>query len=139
MEMCLNCFILSSALLFSLFFCFSNYSRRLEDFPTSPTSTAKQEFLYVGSHVSLNPNCPDDPPIHLSGLSSVYSFTQRFCTRMSDPIFVCEATFPSPSPQIYAYLMILNGPCSLNDQPSAEVTFEHAALFSEIRMQKIHS
>lgn len=78
-EWCLNCFIVSSALLFSHFLlCFSNYSRRLEDFPTSPTSTAKQEFLYVGSRVSQNQNCPDYTPfIHLGLLSLICAFSQH--------------------------------------------------------------
>lgn len=57
-------------------FCFPNYSLRLEDFPTSPTSTAKQEFLYVESRVSLNQNRPDyTPPIHLRGLSPICAFS----------------------------------------------------------------
>lgn len=94
--MFLNCFILSS-LLFSLFlFCFSNSSRRLEDFPTSPTSTAKQEFLYVGSHVSLNPNRPHDPPLPSSQwLDTNLFFHSAFWTLMSvcDNIYILTCLF----------------------------------------------
>lgn len=86
-EWCLNCFIVSSLLFSHFLFCFSNYSHRLEDFPTSPTSTAKQEFLYVGSRVSLNQNCPDyTPSIHLGGLSPICAFSRYFCVKLLLPV-----------------------------------------------------
>lgn len=57
-------YLLTLLLFFLALLCLPGKLRRLEDFPTSPTSTAKQEFLYV--HVDPSDLCISKPTVSCS-------------------------------------------------------------------------